>query len=73
MPQVRVVPAKMAEHGVAMTDVMEAVSEALDEGILRYNQANYTGTGGFIDTPEPATDVRRTSRRSSTCRRPVPM
>jgi CzcA family heavy metal efflux pump len=58
MPQVRVVPAKMAEHGVAMTDVMEAVSEALDEGILRYNQANYTGTGGYIDTPTQQLNVR---------------
>ena len=54
MPQVRVVPAKLAEHGVAMTDVMEAVSEALDEGILQLQPGNFTGTGGYVDTPEPA-------------------
>ncbi len=51
MPQVRVIPAKLAEHGVAMADVMDAVGEALDEGILRYNVSNYTGTGGTVETP----------------------
>jgi CzcA family heavy metal efflux pump len=58
MPQVRVVPSKMAEHGVAMNEVMDAVSEALDEGILRFNEGNFTGTGGFVDTPSQRFNVR---------------
>ncbi len=58
MPQVRVVPAKLAEHGVTMTAVMDAVSEALDEGILRYNAGNFTGTGGFVNTPNQTLNVR---------------
>ncbi len=58
MPQVRVVPAKLAEHGVAMADVMDAVGEALDEGLLRYNVGNFTGTGGAIDTPNQRFVVR---------------
>ena len=58
MPQVRVVPAKLAEHGVSMSAVMDAVSEALDEGILRYNTGNFTGTGGYIDTPNQTLNVR---------------
>ena len=58
MPQVRVVPAKLAQHGVAMNEVMDAVSEALDEGILRFNEGNFTGTGGFVDTPNQQLNVR---------------
>ena len=58
MPQVRVIPAKLAEHGVPMNDVMDAVSEALDEGILRYNAGNFTGTGGYVDTPNQRLNVR---------------
>ena len=58
MPQVQVIPAKLVEHGVAMTEVMDAVSEALDEGILRFNEGNFTGTGGFVDTPNQRLGVR---------------
>ena len=57
MPQVRVVPSKLAQHGVAMNDVMDAVSEALDEGILRFNTGNFTGTGGYVDTPNQRLNV----------------
>jgi CzcA family heavy metal efflux pump len=58
MPQVRVVPAKLAEHGVSMTAVMDAVAEALDEGILLFNEGNFTGTGGYVDTPNQQLNVR---------------
>ena len=51
MPQVQVVPARLAAHGVTMADVMDSVAEALDEALLQFNVANYTGTGGFVDTP----------------------
>jgi CzcA family heavy metal efflux pump len=51
MLQVQAVPAKMVERGVALTDVMNAVSETLDDGLLQFNPGNFTGTGGFVDTP----------------------
>jgi CzcA family heavy metal efflux pump len=48
---VQVDPARMAAHDVSINEVMSATGEALDEGILQFNAGNFTGTGGFIDTP----------------------
>jgi Cu/Ag efflux pump CusA len=48
--QVQVVPEQLAEHGVSIGTVMEATSEALDEGILMFSEANAFGTGGWIET-----------------------
>jgi CzcA family heavy metal efflux pump len=48
---VEVDPERMASHGVSIDDVMEATSQALDEGILQFNEGAIIGTGGFIDTP----------------------
>jgi CzcA family heavy metal efflux pump len=47
--QVQTIPERMAEHGVSTEAVMEATSEALDEGILMFSEANAFGTGGFIE------------------------
>jgi CzcA family heavy metal efflux pump len=48
---VQVDPVRMARHHVSIEEVMTATSEALDEGILQFSQGNFTGTGGFLDTP----------------------
>jgi CzcA family heavy metal efflux pump len=48
---VQVDPERMAAHGVSINEVMEATSEALDEGILMFSEGNVIGTGGFVDTP----------------------
>jgi CzcA family heavy metal efflux pump len=48
--QVQVEPALLAEHGVSIATVMEATSEALDEGILMFSEANAFGTGGWVES-----------------------
>ncbi len=48
--QVQVIPEKLAEHGISIATVMESTSEALDEGILMFSEANAFGTGGWIET-----------------------
>ena len=51
MLTVQAVPAKMVEKGVALTSVMDAVSETLDDGLLQFNAGNFTGTGGSSTHP----------------------
>jgi CzcA family heavy metal efflux pump len=58
MLAVQAIPEKMIAKGVALTDVMDAVSETLDDGLLQYNPGNFTGTGGFIDTPNQRLVIR---------------
>ncbi|HET8785260.1 MAG TPA: efflux RND transporter permease subunit [Candidatus Limnocylindrales bacterium] len=58
MLTVQAVPAKMVEKGVALTAVMDAVSETLDDGLLMFNAGNFTGTGGFVDTPNQRLVIR---------------
>jgi CzcA family heavy metal efflux pump len=58
MLTVQAVPAKMVEKGVALTSVMDAVSETLDDGLLQFNAGNFTGTGGFVDTPNQRLVIR---------------
>ena len=58
MLTVQAVPSKMVEKGVALTSVMDAVSETLDDGLLQFNAGNFTGTGGFVDTPNQRLVIR---------------
>ena len=51
MVQVQVDPERMAARGVSLDAVMEATSDALDGGILRFSEGSIIGKGGFIDTP----------------------
>jgi len=44
-------PERMASHRVSINQVMEATGNALDQGILQFTAGNFTGTGGFVDTP----------------------
>ena len=37
---------------------MDAVSETLDDGLLQFNAGNFTGTGGFVDTPNQRLVIR---------------
>ncbi len=55
--QVQVIPEKLEEHGISIAEVMEATSEALDEGILMFSQANAFGTGGWIETANQRVSV----------------
>lgn len=55
---VQVVPERMTEHGVSLTQVMEATAQALDEGILQFSDGNVIGTGGFVDTASQRLAIR---------------
>jgi CzcA family heavy metal efflux pump len=50
MPTIQIDPERLREHNVAVDDVSTAVADALDAGLLQYNEGNYIGRGGFIDT-----------------------
>lgn len=49
---VNVDPEKMAAAQVSIQEVMTATANALDNGILMFTEGNFTGTGGFVDTPQ---------------------
>jgi len=51
MLQVQVEPDKMAQHDVALEDVMAATAEGLDAGLLQFTSGSTIGTGGFVETP----------------------
>lgn len=51
MLQVMVDPNRMAAADVTLDQVQEAVSDALDVGLLRYSRGAHIGTGGFVETP----------------------
>ena len=58
MIQVQVQPEKLVEHDVSLDQVMEVTSNALAAGILRYEPGHVIGTGGYIETAEPASAGR---------------
>ena len=51
MLQVMVDPKRLAAEDVTLDQVQEAVSDALDVGLLRYSRGAHIGSGGFIETP----------------------
>jgi CzcA family heavy metal efflux pump len=51
MLQVMADPKRMATADVTLDQVQEAVSDALDVGLLRYSRGAHIGTGGFVETP----------------------
>jgi CzcA family heavy metal efflux pump len=58
MMQVQVDPAKMQKQDVSLHAVMEATSDAVDSGLLRFSSAAVIGTGGAVETPNQRLDVR---------------
>ena len=61
MLQVEVDPDRLATFDVTLDEVKEAVSDALDVGLLRYSGGAHIGTGGFIETPNQRLEVLHTS------------
>ena len=61
MLQVEVDPDRLASFDVTLDDVSEAVSDALDVGLLRYSGGAHIGTGGFIETPNQRMEMLLTS------------
>jgi CzcA family heavy metal efflux pump len=58
MLQVMVDPKRMTAADVTLDEVQEAVSDALDVGLLRYSRGAHIGTGGFIETPNQRFQLR---------------
>ena len=58
MLQVMVDPKRMTAADVTLDQVQEAVSDALDVGLLRYSRGAHIGTGGFIETPNQRFQLR---------------
>jgi Cu/Ag efflux pump CusA len=55
---VQVIPEQLALYGVSIRQVMEATSEALDEGILMFSSGATIGTGGAIGTANQQIGIR---------------
>jgi CzcA family heavy metal efflux pump len=47
---VQVDPRKLAGNGVSLQRVMNVTGDALDAGLLRYNEGAIVGTGGFVES-----------------------
>jgi CzcA family heavy metal efflux pump len=58
MLQVMVDPKQLAAADVTLDQVQEAVSDALDVGLLRYSSGAHIGTGGFVETPNQRFQLR---------------
>jgi CzcA family heavy metal efflux pump len=51
-------PSKMAARDVSLGQVMEATSDAVDSGLLRFSTGAVIGTGGMIETPSQRVGIR---------------
>lgn len=58
MVQVMVDPKRLAAENITLDQVQEAVSDALDVGLLRYARGAHIGTGGFVETPNQRFQLR---------------
>jgi CzcA family heavy metal efflux pump len=58
MLQAQVMPERLAKYGVSLEQVMAAVSESLDVGILQFSGGAVIPKGGFIDTPNQRLSIR---------------
>src|SRR3970040_2046428 len=59
-PDLDLIDLSMTTYWKIRTRLMRvpAVADALDPGLLQYNEGNYIGRGGFIDTPTNRYQVR---------------
>jgi CzcA family heavy metal efflux pump len=51
-------PSKMAARDVSLGQVMEATSDAVDSGLLKFSTGAVIGTGGMIETPNQRLGIR---------------
>lgn len=58
MLQAQVIPDRLATYGVSLEQVMQAVSESLDVGILQFSGGAVIPKGGFIDTANQRLSIR---------------
>jgi CzcA family heavy metal efflux pump len=55
---VQVDPRKLAENGVTLSQVMETTANAVDAGVLAFEEAFTVGTGGFVESNGQRMNVR---------------
>jgi CzcA family heavy metal efflux pump len=55
---VQVNPRKLAENGITLNQVMETTSEAVDAGVLPFQEAFTVGQGGFVESNGQRMNVR---------------
>jgi CzcA family heavy metal efflux pump len=60
MPTVQIDPKRLREHNVTVDAVSTSVADALESGLLQYNEGNYIGRGGFIDTATNRYQIQHT-------------
>jgi CzcA family heavy metal efflux pump len=60
MPQVRVIPDRLAKYDLTLDQVMTTTADAVDSGILRFSNGAVIGKGGFFDTPNQRLQVQHT-------------
>ncbi|HUW17516.1 MAG TPA: efflux RND transporter permease subunit, partial [Actinomycetes bacterium] len=58
MLTVQVEPDRMAAHDVALDEVMESTSDAVDSGLLQFSAGSVIGTGGMVETDNQRVGVR---------------
>jgi len=51
-------PSKMAARTSSLGQVMEATSDAVDSGLLKFSTGAVIGTGGMIETPNQRLGIR---------------
>ena len=56
--QVNVDPSRLRTERVALDDLMETTSNALDTGLLQFSEGHVVGTGGFVETPSQRITAR---------------
>ena len=52
MPTIQIDPERLRKHDVTLDAVATAAADALDAGLLPYNEGNYIGRGGHLDTAD---------------------
>jgi CzcA family heavy metal efflux pump len=55
---VEVDPKRLARYGVSVDEVMNATSDSLDSGLLRFSDGNFIGKGGFVETGGKRLNIR---------------
>jgi CzcA family heavy metal efflux pump len=58
MPQVRIDPKRLAEHGITINDVLQTTSDTLDAGMMQYSNGSTIGKGGLLETPNQQLAIR---------------
>src|SRR5205823_5156696 len=59
MMTVQVDPRLLQAHNLTLDSVMQATSDSVDSGLLKYSHSSIIGTGGAIQTPVQQLGIRR--------------